>query len=69
MITAVPSPQFKIKTELLKDGVVAINISYCNNFNDDVKSRASFYAKAIGKVTIAMLQRNIVRLYKYYCNN
>lgn len=66
VVTGVPSPNFKIKTELLKDGVVAINVSSSNNFNEDVETRASMYAKAIGKVTIAMLQRNIVRLYKYY---
>lgn len=66
VVCGVPSPNFKVKTELLKDGVVAINVSSSNNFNTDVGTRASFYAKAIGKITIAMLQRNIVRLYKYY---
>ncbi|CAL8073403.1 unnamed protein product [Orchesella dallaii] len=69
VVTGVPSPNFKIKTELLKDGVVAINFSSCNNFLPDVETRASFYAKAIGKITIAMLQRNIARLYKYYNKN
>jgi len=69
VVTGVPSPNFKIKTELLKDGVVAVNVSTSNNFSSDIETRASFYAKAIGKITIAMLQRNIFRLYKYYNAN
>jgi methylenetetrahydrofolate dehydrogenase (NAD+) len=32
------------------------------NFNPDVKERASIYVPAIGKVTIVMLLRNLVRL-------
>lgn len=32
------------------------------NFNPDIKERASIYVPAIGKVTIVMLLRNLVRL-------
>lgn len=32
------------------------------NFTSDVKERASIYVPAIGKVTIVMLLRNLVRL-------
>lgn len=32
------------------------------NFTPDVKERASIYVPAIGKVTIVMLLRNLVRL-------
>ncbi|XP_021951860.1 methylenetetrahydrofolate dehydrogenase [NAD(+)] [Folsomia candida] len=66
VISGVPSANFKVPTELLKDGVIAINFSGSNNFGDDVKHRASFYAPAIGKITIAMLQRNLIRLYQNY---
>ncbi|RKP14460.1 hypothetical protein BJ684DRAFT_8556 [Piptocephalis cylindrospora] len=65
IITGVPSPSFKIRTEALKDGVVAVNFSTAKNFNDDIKSRASLYVPSVGKVTVAMLQRNLLRLYAY----
>lgn len=35
---------------------------WTQNFNPDVKERASIYVPAIGKVTIVMLLRNLVRL-------
>jgi methylenetetrahydrofolate dehydrogenase (NAD+) len=35
---------------------------FLQNFNPDVKERASIYVPAIGKVTIVMLLRNLVRL-------
>jgi methylenetetrahydrofolate dehydrogenase (NAD+) len=66
VVSGVPSPNFKIPTDLLKDGVVAINFASSSNFTDDVKDRASFYAPVIGKITIAMLQRNLVRLFQNY---
>jgi methylenetetrahydrofolate dehydrogenase (NAD+) len=66
VVAGVPAPNFNIPTELLKDGVVAINFASNNNFNEDVKERASFYAPVIGKITIAMLQRNLIRLYQNY---
>jgi len=67
VVSGVPSAGFKIRTDLLKDGVVAINFASGNNFEeDDIKDRASFYAPVIGKITIAMLQRNLVRLYQNY---
>ncbi|KAJ3361431.1 hypothetical protein GGF32_007355 [Allomyces javanicus] len=66
VITGVPSPNYKVDTSLLKDGVVAINFSSARNFNgDEVKKRAAMYVPSIGKVTVAMLQRNLLRLYAY----
>ncbi|KAI9226658.1 MAG: hypothetical protein DHS80DRAFT_32522 [Piptocephalis tieghemiana] len=65
VITGVPSPSFKIPTQSLKEGVVAVNFSTAKNFADDIKSRASLYVPSVGKVTVAMLQRNLLRLYAY----
>lgn len=47
------------------DGVVAINFACAKNFGDEIKEKASLYVPTIGKVTTAMLQRNLLRLYKY----
>ncbi|ORZ33985.1 hypothetical protein BCR44DRAFT_37290 [Catenaria anguillulae PL171] len=66
VITGVPSPSYKAPVDVLKNGVVAINFSSEKNFDAPaIKQRASLYVPTVGKVTIAMLQRNLVRLYRY----
>ncbi|RUS19661.1 hypothetical protein BC937DRAFT_87140 [Endogone sp. FLAS-F59071] len=65
VITGVPKASYKLPTEWLKDGVIAINVSTYKNFSDDIKTRASIYVPSVGKVTVAMLERNLLRLYDY----
>lgn len=65
VIAGVPSPSYKVKTDDLKDGVVAINFSESKNFEDTIKEKASLYCPGIGKATIVMLQRNLLRLRDY----
>ncbi|KAJ3206395.1 hypothetical protein HDU67_008213 [Dinochytrium kinnereticum] len=62
VITGVPSPKFKVDTSKLKEGVIAINFSTAKNFSDDIKEKASIYVPSVGKVTVAMLIRNVLRL-------
>ncbi|GBB99438.1 hypothetical protein RclHR1_03520018 [Rhizophagus clarus] len=66
VVTGVPTPSYKVPTGSLRDGVIAINFSAFKNFEDNIKEKASIYVPAIGKVTIAMLERNLLRLYDYY---
>lgn len=61
----VPSKSYKIPTAQLKEGVVAINFSESKNFEDDIKEKASIYCPGIGKATIVLLQRNLLRLREY----
>jgi methylenetetrahydrofolate dehydrogenase (NAD+) len=68
VITGVPSPAYKVSTELMKEGVIAINFSGAKNFEDNINDRASLFVPAIGKVTTTMLQRNLVRLKRYTTN-
>lgn len=49
----------------MKEGLVAINFSESKNFEADIKEKASLYCPGIGKATIAMLQRNLLRLASY----
>jgi methylenetetrahydrofolate dehydrogenase (NAD+) len=65
VIAGVPSEAYKIDTNLLKEGVVAINFSTFKNYRDDVQQRASIYVPSVGKVTVVMLQRNLVRLFQH----
>ncbi|OLL26489.1 Methylenetetrahydrofolate dehydrogenase [NAD(+)] [Neolecta irregularis DAH-3] len=62
IITGVPNPAYKFPTNLIRDGAVCICFSSYKNFQDDVQERASIYVPSIGKVTIAMLCRNQLRL-------
>ncbi|GAA5910633.1 methylenetetrahydrofolate dehydrogenase (NAD(+)) [Sporobolomyces salmoneus] len=65
VIGGVPSKAYKIPTAQLKEGVVAINFSESKNFEADVKDKASIYCPGIGKATIVLLQRNLLRLRDY----
>ncbi|RWS11048.1 hypothetical protein B4U79_03505 [Dinothrombium tinctorium] len=69
VISGVPSKEYKISTESLKPGVVAINFSSFKNFEDNIADKAAMYCSAIGKVTVAMLQRNLLRLREYQMKN
>ncbi|ORY36520.1 NAD(P)-binding protein [Rhizoclosmatium globosum] len=65
VITGVPTDKFKVDTNLLKDGVIAVNFSTAKNFKDDIKQKASIFVPSVGKVTVAMLLRNLLRLEEY----
>lgn len=63
VIGGVPSDKFKVPTELLRDGVACINFSSHKNFDGPaIKEKASIYVPSVGKVTIAVLLRNLLRL-------
>nr|POF12770.1 methylenetetrahydrofolate dehydrogenase [nad(+)] [Quercus suber] len=53
VISGVPGESYKIPTELIRDGA---------NFKEDIKEKASIYVPAIGKTTIAILMRNLLRM-------
>ena len=61
VIGGVPTESYKVPTELIRDGAVCINFSSFRNFDGlAVKEKASIYVPSIGKVTIAVLLRNLV---------
>lgn len=63
VISGVPGDKYKVDTSLIRDGAVCINFSSEKNFDGPaVKEKASIYVPAIGKVTIAVLLRNLLRL-------
>ncbi|KAI9658535.1 MAG: hypothetical protein M1829_006761 [Trizodia sp. TS-e1964] len=66
VISGVPSSDYKIDTSLLREGAVCINFSSekdpPQNFGPEVKEKASIYVPAIGKVTIVVLLRNLLRI-------
>lgn len=61
IIGGVPVESFKVPTELIRDGAVCINFSSFKNFDGPaIKEKASIYVPSVGKVTIAILLRNLV---------
>lgn len=61
VISGVPAEAYRVPTELLRDGAVCINFSSFRNFDGPaVKEKASIYVPSVGKVTIAVLLRNLV---------
>jgi methylenetetrahydrofolate dehydrogenase (NAD+) len=61
IIAGVPAQAFKVPTELIRDGAVCINFSSFRNFDGPaIKEKASIYVPSVGKVTIAVLLRNLV---------
>ncbi|KAH9174515.1 NAD(P)-binding protein [Lactarius sanguifluus] len=65
VVSAVPSATYKVPTAALKDGCVCVNVAADKNFEADVRDKASLYIPAVGKVTILMLLRNLLRLLQY----
>lgn len=60
VISGVPGERFKVDTSIIRNGAVCINFSSEKNFTPTVKEHASIYVPAIGKVTIAVLLRNLL---------
>jgi len=65
VVSAVPVPEYKVKTEWLKQGCICVNVASEKNFETNVGEKASLYLPAVGKVTILMLLRNLMRLREY----
>jgi len=61
VISGVPNKDYKVNPELLKNGATCINFSSFKNFDSAaVKEHASIFVPSIGKVTIAVLLRNLI---------
>lgn len=61
IISGVPVESYKVPVDLIRDGAVCINFSSFKNFDGPaVKEKASIYVPSVGKVTIAVLLRNLV---------
>ena len=61
VIGGVPTESFKVPTELIREGAVCNNFSSAKNLDGPaIKEKASIYVPSVGKVTIAILLRNLV---------
>ena len=67
VITGVPGDSFcKIQGSEIRNGAVCLNFSSCPNFKDDIVNFTDTYIPRIGPMTVAMLLRNLLRLYSNF---
>jgi methylenetetrahydrofolate dehydrogenase (NAD+) len=69
VISGVPGDKYKVPLEKMRPGAVCINFSSERNFTPEVKEKASIYVPAIGKVTIAVLLRNLLVSSRLKCSS
>merc|ERR1712032_290179 len=69
VVLGVPSADYKLDASWVKEGAVVINVPFFKNIDEEalLSSRPGVtYVGAVGKVTIAMLERNLLRCYKNF---
>lgn len=76
VILGVPSASYKLDVNLVKEGAIVLNVATSKNIDEaallsTVKNVK--YVAQVGKVTVAMLERNLLRLHSNFagkeCNN
>lgn len=69
VVLGVPSDSYKMDPSWVKEGAIVINVAFSKNINEEellsTRPRVA-YVGAVGKVTIAMLERNLLRCYKNF---
>lgn len=67
VISGVPSRDFaRIRKDEIQEGATVIDFSHVRNIERDVVERASYVVRRVGPMTIAMLLRNTVQLYRSF---
>ena len=67
VVSGVPNKKFKaIESSELRSDCICLNFSELKNFTQEVEETASIYIPRVGAVTVAMLLRNTLRLYKNF---
>jgi len=69
VVLGVPSDSYKLDPSWVKEGAAVINVSFSKNIDEEalLSTRPGVsYVGAVGKVTIAMLERNLLRCYKNF---
>jgi len=64
IVTGVPAKDYRLPTEWVQPGSIVINVSHFKNVDEEalLKIPGVRYVPLVGKVTVAMLERNLIRL-------
>merc|ERR1712151_400327 len=69
VILAVPTDKYKMNPSWIKEGAVVINVAFHKNIDEAelLSTRPGVrFVGQVGKVTVALLERNLVRLYENF---
>lgn len=69
IVLGVPSKAYKLDASWVRDGSVVVNVASFKNVDEEELLAATTgvrYVPLVGKVTVAMLERNLVRLYENF---
>jgi methylenetetrahydrofolate dehydrogenase (NAD+) len=69
VVLGVPSDKFKLDPSWVKEGAVVLNVASHKNIDEKLllATRPGVkYVAQVGKVTVAMLERNLLRLYQNF---
>lgn len=68
IVTGVPTKDYKLPTAWVQPGTVVINVSHFKNVDEEslLQVPGVKYVPLVGKVTVGMLERNLIRLIKQF---
>ena len=68
VVTGVPTKNYKLPTEWVNPDTTVVNVSSFKNVDEEalLKIPGVVYVPLVGKVTVAMLERNLMRLYEQF---
>jgi len=68
VITGVPTKEYRLPTHWIQENTIVINVASYKNVDENelLQIPGVIYVPLVGKVTVAMLERNLMRLYKQF---
>lgn len=68
IVTGVPTKAYRLPTEWIQPNSTVVNVASFKNVDEDelLKIPGVVYVPMVGKVTVAMLERNLMRLYEQF---
>lgn len=68
IVTGVPTKAYRLPTEWIQPNSTVVNVASFKNVDEEalLKIPGVVYVPQVGKVTVAMLERNLVRLFENY---
>lgn len=68
VVTGVPVKSYRLPTEWIQPNSTVVNVASFKNVDEEslLKIPGVVYVPMVGKVTVAMLERNLMRLYEQF---
>ena len=68
VVTGVPTKSYRLPSEWIQPNTTVVNVASFKNVDEEslLKIDGVTYVPMVGKVTVAMLERNVLRLHENY---